>query len=148
MRIAKAEHVEGADKLLRLTLDLGGETCLSQGFSGGPLVCAPGCTALAPHCGDGLVVSRAHRIVVLLADQLLGQHPFRPLQLALLLGQLQLGATQFHLLTVVLQLGQDLVLLHPVALLHVQQGLQQVEAPRIARRAASCIEIPSARARA
>jgi methionyl-tRNA synthetase len=25
-RIAKAEHVEGADKLLRLTLDLGGET--------------------------------------------------------------------------------------------------------------------------
>ncbi len=26
MKIAKAEHVEGADKLLRLTLDLGGET--------------------------------------------------------------------------------------------------------------------------
>jgi methionyl-tRNA synthetase len=26
VRIAKAEHVEGADKLLRLTLDLGGET--------------------------------------------------------------------------------------------------------------------------
>jgi len=25
-RIARAEHVEGADKLLRLTLDLGGET--------------------------------------------------------------------------------------------------------------------------
>ncbi|HEX20408.1 MAG TPA: methionine--tRNA ligase subunit beta, partial [Acidiferrobacteraceae bacterium] len=25
-RIVKAEHVEGADKLLRLTLDLGGET--------------------------------------------------------------------------------------------------------------------------
>jgi methionyl-tRNA synthetase len=25
-KIAKAEHVEGADKLLRLTLDLGGET--------------------------------------------------------------------------------------------------------------------------
>jgi methionyl-tRNA synthetase len=25
-RIAKAEHIEGADKLLRLTLDLGGET--------------------------------------------------------------------------------------------------------------------------
>ena len=26
VRIAKAEHVDGADKLLRLTLDLGGET--------------------------------------------------------------------------------------------------------------------------
>ncbi|MGB5467876.1 MAG: methionine--tRNA ligase subunit beta, partial [Sedimenticolaceae bacterium] len=26
VRIAKAEHVEGADKLLRLTLELGGET--------------------------------------------------------------------------------------------------------------------------
>jgi methionyl-tRNA synthetase len=26
-RIAKAEHVEGADKLLKLTLDLGGTTC-------------------------------------------------------------------------------------------------------------------------
>ena len=26
-KIAKAEHVEGADKLLKLTLDLGGTTC-------------------------------------------------------------------------------------------------------------------------
>lgn len=32
VRIAKAEHVEGADKLLRLTLDLGGET--RQVFAG------------------------------------------------------------------------------------------------------------------
>ena len=31
-KIAKAEHVEGADKLLKLTLDLGGET--RQVFAG------------------------------------------------------------------------------------------------------------------
>ncbi len=68
---------------------------------------------------DREIVRAARRFELLLGHEIHLEKRFAPLQLANLLLQLELGLTQLNALAIVLELRQDLSLLHPVALFDV-----------------------------